>query len=102
MKKNKRHIICTWILLLCFGAGQLAVYAHQHKVFRCITKTATQRTVVSENCQLCDAMHQNNMMLDTHTYFSPVVITTHFYKQDQYDFISIALILSAGRAPPIA
>jgi hypothetical protein len=102
LKKDKRHIICTWILLLCFAAGQWAVYAHQHKAFAGVTKTATQRTVVSEKCQLCDAMHHNSMMTHTHTYFAPVLVTGHFYKQGQYDFVSIALILSSGRAPPVA
>jgi hypothetical protein len=102
MNRNKRRIICTWILLLCFAAGQWAVYAHQHKVFAGTAKSATQRTIVSENCRLCDAMHHNNMMMSTYTYFSPVITTTHFYKQGQYDFINISLVLSSGRAPPVA
>jgi hypothetical protein len=89
-------------MLICFAAGQWAVYAHQHKVYAGMTKTATQRTVVSEKCQLCDAMHHNSMLTHSHTYFSPVVVTGHFYKQGQYDFVSIALILSPGRAPPVA
>ncbi len=102
MKKNKRHIICTWILLICFAAGQWAVYAHQHKVVAGITKTAGQGTVVSEKCQLCDAMHHNIMLTHNHAYFTPDEVNNHFYKQGQYDFVSIALILSAGRAPPVA
>jgi hypothetical protein len=102
LKKNKRDIICTWILLICFAAGQWAVYAHQHKVFAGVTKSATQRTVVSEKCQLCDAMHHNSMLTHKHTYVTPVVVTDHFYKPGQYDFVSIALVLSAGRAPPVA
>ena len=102
MKKSKRHIICTWILLISFAAGQWAVYAHQHKIVAGITKTAGQRTVVSEKCQLCDAMHHNSMLIGKHTYFTPVVVNNHFYKQGQYDFVSIALILSPGRAPPVA
>jgi len=102
MRKSKRHIICTWIMLICFAAGQWAVYAHQHKAFTGTTKTAAHHTVVSENCRLCDAMHHNSMLTHSQTYFSPVVVTGHFYKQGQYDFISIALILSPGRAPPVA
>ena len=104
LKKSKYHIICSWLLLICFITGQAALYAHQHGVNTPVSKSAHQssRQTVTEKCQLCDAMHHNSMMTHTPTYFAPVVVTGHFYKQGQYDFISIALILSPGPAPPVA
>jgi hypothetical protein len=102
LKRNKLHIIYTWIVLICFAAGQGMVYAHQHLVKYHVHQTAANQQTVTEKCQLCDVMHQNNMTLTEHHYFSPVVSTYHFYTPGQYDFVSIALILSSGRAPPVS
>jgi hypothetical protein len=102
MKKSKRHIIYTWTMLLCFAAGQWAVYAHQHKTYGSLVRTPAHGAVVSEKCQLCDAMHHNSMIQHTEKLFTPVIVTNHFYKQGKYDFVSIALILSGGRAPPLS
>ncbi|WP_461449319.1 hypothetical protein [Mucilaginibacter sp.] len=107
MKKNKYHIILTWILLLCFCAGQFMVYAHTHTVNTRTNKIAyhnpdTQpKQTVTENCQLCDAMHHNAIVVNTPIYFAPVVVSSYYYKAVRHHFISIALILSAGRSPPI-
>ena len=108
LKKNNRHIICAWVLLLLFAAGQYIVYAHTHSVGIGATKSAYQnlnhqpQQTVTETCRLCDAMHHNTMAINTPVFFAPVVTSNYFYKAIDHDFISIALILSAGRSPPMA
>ena len=108
VKKNKYHIVLTWALLLCFVAGQYMVYSHNHadntsthKLVAYHHETQPKQTI-TENCQLCDAMHHNTMSIQTTAYVAPVVVNTYFYKAVTHDFISISLILSAGRSPPIA
>ncbi|MEO6849011.1 MAG: hypothetical protein ABI203_09280 [Mucilaginibacter sp.] len=105
MKKNTRHIIYAWIVLFCFVAGQTMVYAHQHLNSSgsfSVHKASQTHPVVSEKCQLCDAMHHNSMLINDHQHFSPIVAHHHFYTPGQYNFVSVALILSAGRSPPIS
>jgi hypothetical protein len=105
LKKSKFHIIYAWIVLICFIAGQLIVYTHQHNTRLAISnthKTSQNQQTVTEKCQLCDAMHHNNMVSVSHQYFIPTVSADHFYKQGQYNFVSVALILSAGRSPPLS
>ena len=105
LETSKHHIIYTWIVLICFVAGQTMVYAHQHlsRSFAYQTqKTPQNQQTVTEKCQLCDAMHHNSMTVADLQYISPVVTTDHFYTPDKYDFVSIALILSAGRSPPLS
>ena len=41
------------------------------------------------------------MTINHQTYFSPVVVCEHVYKAGDYNFVSIALVLAAGRAPPV-
>jgi len=65
-------------------------------------ETSQNKTTLSEKCQLCDAMHHNAMALTDHQYFIPNISSDHVYKQGKYDFVSIALILSAGRSPPVS
>jgi len=102
MKKSKRHIVFAWILVICFVAGQWAVYAHRHNGFGNTTR-ATHGTIVVEKCQLCDAMHHSSMNRHAPPVFTaPVAVADHIYKQGKYDFISISLILSSGRAPPLS
>jgi len=60
------------------------------------------KQTVTENCRLCDAMHHNTMAVSTPVFFAPVVTASYFYKAVNHDFISVALILSAGRSPPMA
>ncbi|HVV56270.1 MAG TPA: hypothetical protein VHC47_13135 [Mucilaginibacter sp.] len=103
MKKGKRHIIFAWIVITSFAAGQWAVYAHQHKTLSVKSwSSTTNHTKSSEKCQLCDAMHHNSMVKASEAHFAPILITSHVYPQEKYDFVSIALILSAGRSPPFA
>jgi hypothetical protein len=108
LKTSKYHIICSWILLVSFVAGQYMVYAHQHNIAigaskpYSISKNISQQTVVKEKCYLCDAMHHNFMVTAAHIYFNPVTIAGHVFKSVQYSFTSIQLILSGGRAPPIS
>ena len=59
------------------------------------------KQIVTENCQLCDAMHHNAMTVNTPAYFAPMVVSSYYYKAVEHHFISIALVLSAGRSPPI-
>ncbi|MBV8390106.1 MAG: hypothetical protein JO080_09930 [Mucilaginibacter sp.] len=101
MRRTKLHIIYTWIVLFCFAAGQVMVYAHQHRTKYNTHQTSHQITV-SEKCQICDAMHHSSMALPDHHYFIPNISSDHIYKQGKYDFISISLILSAGRSPPLS
>jgi len=108
LKKNKANIFYSWMLLVCFIAGQYVIYTHQHKIVARTGTTAkietnsTSRTIVQEKCFVCDAMHHIAAVISHYSYFSPNIVTKHFYKAYNYDFISIALILSAGRAPPVA
>lgn len=105
LKNAKHHIIYTWIVLICFAVGQVMVFAHQHTAFASKYRThatSQDKTTVTEKCQLCDAMHHNSMVVTHHQYLSPLLSTDQVYKQGKYDFISIALILSAGRSPPIS
>ncbi len=105
MKKSKYHIIYAWIVLICFAAGQGMVYAHQHLTQYSIShqqKTDQNKTSVTEKCQLCDAMHHTSMVINKILHFTPAICADHFYKQGKYDFVSISLILSSGRAPPVS
>lgn len=105
LKKGKYHIICSWILLVCFIAGQYMVYTHQHKVAKntCkpafVAKNIPQQTV-AEKCYLCDVMHHNVMVNTQKVYFNPAIGAIHVFKSVAYNFTSIQLILSGGRAPP--
>ncbi|HTH82234.1 MAG TPA: hypothetical protein VL490_04845 [Mucilaginibacter sp.] len=108
LKRSKANIFYAWLLLICFIAGQGVVYAHQHKITAGNgTKTyrpanAQAGTTIQEKCALCDAMHHTNAVMSTYAYVSPNIVTKHFYRVYNYDFISIALVLSAGRAPPVS
>jgi hypothetical protein len=102
LKRAKRHIIYTWVVLVCFAAGQVMVFAHQHQVKYSTHQTSQNQQTVTEKCQLCDAMHHNSMTITDHQYFTPIVSADYFYTPGQYGFVSIALILSAGRSPPLS
>jgi hypothetical protein len=102
VKKDKRNIIIVWMIMICFVAGQWAVYAHQHKTFPAIAKAAHHGTSLTEKCQLCDAMHHIAAIQNEHHYFSPVANTDQLFIQSKYNFVSISLILAAGRAPPVS
>ncbi|HWZ13606.1 MAG TPA: hypothetical protein VNW95_00105 [Mucilaginibacter sp.] len=105
MKRSKYHIACSWILLTCFVAGQYMIYAHQHNITAntfpkySISKNLSQPTV-TDKCTLCDAMHHNVMVKAAPAYFADVKTTRYIFKSCEYNFTSISLILSGGRAPP--
>jgi hypothetical protein len=107
LKRNKANIFYSWLLLVCFIAGQYTVYTHQHKINASHNSKShgvvknLSRTIVQEKCSVCDAMHHTNAIINQVTYFNPNIVTKHFYRVYNYDFVSIALILSAGRAPPV-
>lgn len=106
MKKNKLHIIYSWLLFICFTAGQYIVYTHQHLFVKSITKasyttTDHQQQIVKEKCYLCDVMHHQAAVVNALSYFDPQVAVMHFYKACDYNFVSISLVLAAGRAPPV-
>jgi hypothetical protein len=105
VKKIKLHIIYSWLLLICFTAGQYMVYAHQHQFTKGTIKTAyvtndPHQQIVKEKCNMCDAMHHQAAIIDNPFHFEPQVATIHFFKASDYNFVSIALVLAAGRAPP--
>ncbi|MGN8067842.1 DUF2946 family protein [Mucilaginibacter sp. 22184] len=108
MKKNKLHILYSWLLLICFIAGQYVVYTHQHLLAKTTgTEYAThhhhqqpQQQTLKEKCYLCDAMHHQAAVIDQAFYLIPQVATLHFFKASDYGFVSIGLVLAAGRAPP--
>lgn len=106
MKKNRLNIFYSLLLLTCFITGQYVVYAHQHRINADSGHQAhgpvkhQSAQTVQEKCGLCDAMHHVNAIIEPAISFNPNIVTNHFYKVYNYDFVSIALILSAGRAPP--
>ena len=81
------------------------VYAHQHFInkgnysINHPVKTSS-KTTLSEKCPICDSMHHVNMELTKQVCLSMFTSTSFLFKTFQYDFTSIALILSQGRAPP--
>jgi hypothetical protein len=107
LKRNKTNILYAWLLLVCFIAGQYVVYSHQHKIiagntFKAQASTKDHsHTTVQEKCSICDAMHHTSAVIEQANYFSPNIVTKHFYAAYNYEFVSIALILAAGRAPPV-
>ncbi|MDB5131651.1 MAG: hypothetical protein JWR02_1400 [Mucilaginibacter sp.] len=107
LKRNKYHIAYSWILLACFVAGQYMIYAHQHNITAnipskySISKNLPQ-TIVTDKCALCDAMHHNMMVKAASAYFADVKTTGYIFKSCVYNFTSISLILSGGRAPPVS
>lgn len=83
------------------------VYAHQHNIIKKAHYHAFQndnnssKQSVTEKCPICDSMHHSHMELNhSNTYYTSSSID-HTFITFEYDFKSIALILSSGRAPPI-
>jgi len=104
VKSTKNHIIHSWILLICLIAGQYMVYVHQHRLIKPGSGYAVSpyhlKQIVSEKCQLCDAMHHTTMVIDSNAFFATVGITDCIYISPVYNFPGTALIRSGGRAPP--
>jgi len=81
------------------------VYSHTHNLPGIAGKTqpvtkSTAQTTVTEKCSLCDVMHHNAMVKATPVYFAPAAVCALVFKSTDYNFTSIQLILSGGRAPP--
>ncbi len=97
-------MLFSWILLLCFTAGQYMVYAHQHRTQAhsiAVHKNPFTKTV-TERCDLCDAMHHTVMLPGIQPQL-PVIYGKsyfHFIAGEQH-FVRIGLILASGRAPPV-
>lgn len=105
METRKNHILFSWILLICFAAGQYMIYAHQHNYRLHATRVHVPIKTIPHNsfkekCSLCDVMHHNNMETGAGTYLSPATRMDYVFKEVSYSFTSIQLILAAGRAPP--
>jgi hypothetical protein len=105
LKTRKYHIFYSWILLLCFAAGQYMVYAHQHPFSGTsghanrISQAIPHQTV-KEKCDICDVLLHNAMMASYQVYLPTVNTAGHLFKNVRYSFTSIQLILAGGRAPP--
>lgn len=81
------------------------IYAHQHNIIKghqhaYSIKQLPAKQTVAEKCQLCDAMHHTNMVMSATIFHVVVAVSGHVYKNVEYNFTSLALILSGGRAPP--
>jgi len=107
LKKSTYHIFCAWALMLCFITGQYMVFAHQHNIIKtihaknCTDCHNTSKQEFKEKCQLCDSMHHTDMVMPgdiQYTTFSP---SNHSFVTFEYDFKSMSLVLSQGRAPPV-
>ncbi|MDN3550973.1 hypothetical protein [Mucilaginibacter aquaedulcis] len=108
MKRSKLYITYSWLLLICFIAGQYMVYSHQHLLAKGVIKTSyisndhhQPQQTVKEKCCMCDAMHHQAAIIGDAFHFSPQVAVLHIFKACHYNFVSIGLILAAGRAPPV-
>ena len=83
------------------------VFAHQHNITKSIHASnckdchSTAKQSFKEKCQLCDSMHHNHMVLLTNNYYCSFNAVKQLFVTFQYDFKSIGLILSPGRAPPV-
>ena len=84
------------------------VYTHQHLFIKGIIKIShitsdhhQSQQIVKEKCCMCDAMHHQAAIISDTFYFSPQVAVLHFFKACHYNFVSIGLVLAAGRAPPV-
>jgi hypothetical protein len=105
-KKSKQRIFLSRLLLIVFAAGQIIVYSHQHNTnVASIANKATHqssRQHVSDRCQLCDAMHHNQVVLGSQAFAPAAAASFQLFTVGSYAFVSISLILSPGRAPPVS
>jgi hypothetical protein len=104
LKESKNHIICSWLLLLFFVAGQVVLYSHHHEAESTVAKVHNQISgkTVSEKCGLCDAMRFNSMEINQSVSFNHVLAFNYFFLVKTNDFLSISIISSAGRSPPLS
>ena len=105
MKQSKAYIFGAWLLLVFFTSGQVILFAHQHKADKSqlAHRHHPNHQTVTEKCQLCDALHFNTMMTHEHTLVVHLLAVSHYdYKAVTYTFVSLSLVLSPGRAPPVS
>jgi hypothetical protein len=105
LKKSKFHLFGAWVLLVFFAGGQVILFAHQHKVnkFEFSTHSRPFQQTVTEKCSLCDAMHFNAMVAGDHPVMVHLLAASPYaYKAVTYTIVSLSLILSPGRAPPVS
>jgi hypothetical protein len=103
LKKNRIHIIYSRLLLIIFIAGQVILYGHQHNTNGSRVKPhSSSRQTVSEICQLCDAMHFNHSVIQQQVAVVPVPKSSPVHLELAYHFISLVLVRSAGRSPPVS
>jgi len=102
LKRNKKNIICAWVLLLFFATGQFMVFAHQHYKHGAISISKSNQPTLKEKCNVCDAMHHTSMLLTQHVYFTPITAIKCHYQYKKSDLTLIQLVLASGRAPPVA
>jgi hypothetical protein len=106
MKNRLRHIVYSWIVLICFAVGQVTAFSHQHlsdfKLRPVTAKHDAAGQTVKEKCYVCDAMHHISMAIFTDA--APALHVTDADTQytRQHNYQGIALILSADRGPPVA
>ncbi|MGP8216386.1 MAG: hypothetical protein ACLQQ4_12525 [Bacteroidia bacterium] len=104
-KKIKQRIFLSWLLLTFFVAGQVVVYSHHHHTHAApLTQTSHSSSgqTISDTCPLCDAMNYNHMEITPQVCAQAAPLSYARFTSRSYSFISISLILSCGRAPPIS
>ena len=105
MRKRRNHIRFAWVILICFIAGQTMVYSHQHYNYKAAlthtVKTPQPVQTVTDTCSICDMMHHTQMALFDTAGFTPTVTLCETIYSNLHDYKGIALILSAGRSPPV-
>jgi len=104
LKTHKTHIFHSWLLLICFIAGQYLVHTHQHisvkkSSISQIAKTTAHQNV-TEKCWLCDVMHYNFMTAAIGSVIIATPASRHIFENFNYSFTTVQPILLAGRAPP--
>jgi len=104
LKERKNHIICSWVLLLFFVAGQVILYSHHHGPESVIVKAEHQISgkTISEKCGLCDAMRFNSMEINQDVASNHLLAIDFFFIVKTTDFVSLSLISTAGRSPPLS
>lgn len=107
MKSRLRHIAYAWVVLICFAAGQITAFSHQHTTSAkpaasVSAKNAIPTPTVKEKCYVCDAMHHTHMVIFSNHFPSVKVSVVDTRYTFVYHYQGIALILSAGRSPPQA
>jgi hypothetical protein len=96
-------MIYSRLLLIIFIAGQIILYGHQHNSNGSHIKVhSSSQQTITEKCQLCDAMHFNHSVIHQQVDVAPALTATPVYIHFAYNFISVALVRSAGRSPPIS